>query len=141
MVGSTPSENEWLIMEVLWDHEGAMTAAEIIEKIKEIDASKGIKDTRSMNKNTIKVMINRLLGKKLIAHYVDEKDLRVYHYHPTCTREECQSLKSERFVNNYFGGNTSLAVASFLRSADISREQLDALKSLVEELEEKTDQK
>lgn len=25
----TPSENEWLIMEVLWNHEGAMTAAEL----------------------------------------------------------------------------------------------------------------
>ena len=40
-------------------------------------------------------------------------------------------------MKNYFGGNTSMAVASFLKSADISREQLSVLKSIVEELEEK----
>ncbi len=124
----TPSENEWLIMEVLWNHEGAMTAAEIIEEMK---------DTRSLNKNTIKVMINRLLGKKVIDYQVDENDMRVYHYYPARSREECLNLKSERFVKNYFGGNTSMAVASFLKSADISREQLSVLKSIGEELEEK----
>ncbi len=123
----TPSENEWLIMEVLWEHDTAMTAAEII------DALKG---TLDVNKNTIRVMINRLLGKNVIDYTVDAHDARIYHYYPKKSKEECLSKKSERFVNNYFGGNASLAVASFLRSADISKEELSELKSLVEKLEE-----
>lgn len=123
----TPSENEWLIMEVLWEHGAAMTASEIIE------ALKGVLD---INKNTIRVMINRLLGKNVINYNVDAHDARIYHYYPVKSKEECLSLKSERFVNNYFGGNASLAVASFLKSADISKEELDALKNLVEQLSE-----
>lgn len=123
----TPSENEWLIMEVLWKHEGTMTAAEIIE------ALKGVLD---INKNTIKVMINRLLGKNVIAYNIDAHDTRIYHYYPIKSKEACLNLKSERFVNNYFGGNASLAVASFLKSSNISKEELSELKSLVEQLEE-----
>ena len=71
---STPSENEWLIMEGLWNHEGAMTAAEIIEEMK---------DTRSLNKNTIKVMINRLLGKKVIDYQVYVQCSYI-HFHFPC---------------------------------------------------------
>ncbi|MDE6915074.1 MAG: BlaI/MecI/CopY family transcriptional regulator [Lachnospiraceae bacterium] len=123
----TPSENEWLIMEVLWEHGSAMTATEIIE------ALKGVLD---INKNTIRVMINRLLGKNIINYDVDPHDARIYHYYPLKGKEECLSLKSERFVNNYFGGKASLAVASFLKSAKISKEELSELKSLVAQLEE-----
>lgn len=123
----TPSENEWLIMEVLWEHGEAMTAAEIIEDLK------GVLD---INKNTIRVMINRLLGKNVIDYHVDAHDARIYHYYPIKSKEECLSLKSERFVNNYFGGKASLAVASFLKSAKLSKEELSELKSLVAQLEE-----
>lgn len=123
----TPSENEWLIMEILWERKGTMTASEIIEALKGV---------LNINKNTIRVMINRLLGKSIIAYEVDMQDARIYHYYPVKSKEECLSLKSERFVNNYFGGNASLAVASFLKSADISKEELSELKSLVAQLEE-----
>lgn len=123
----TPSENEWLIMEVLWEYGEAMTAAEIIEDLK------GVLD---INKNTIRVMINRLLGKNVIDYHVDAHDARIYHYYPIKSKEQCLSLKSERFVNNYFGGKASLAVASFLKSAKLSKEELSELKSLVAQLEE-----
>lgn len=104
----TPSENEWMIMEVLWAHENAMTAAEIIEHL----AGKTL-----VTQKTIRVMINRLLAKGMLNYTVDEKDARIYHYQAARTKEECLQLKSRRFVSNYFGGNASLAVASFLQSA------------------------
>lgn len=124
----TPSESEWLIMEVLWENESTMTASEIIEALKGV---------LNINKNTIRVMINRLLGKNVIAYETDAHDARIYHYYPVKSREECLSLKSQRFVKNYFKGNASLAVAGFLKSADISKEELGELKRLVEQLEEK----
>lgn len=124
----TPSENEWLIMEIIWKQEGSMTAAQIIGELKE---------RVTISQKTIRVMINRLVAKGVLRYTVDEHDARVYHYSAARSREECLSDKSERFVKNYFGGNAGLAVASFLRSADISEEQLEELKGLVEQLEEK----
>ncbi len=72
----------------------------------------------------------------MIAYDVDLNDARIYHYYPKKSRESCLNQKSTRFVNNYFKGNASLAVASFLRSAELSKEELQELKSLVEMLEE-----
>lgn len=124
----TPSENEWLVMEVLWAQDSAMTAAEIIGHLT---------DKTDVSQKTIRVMINRLLAKGMLTYTVDERDARIYHYRAARTKQECLQLKSRRFVSHYFGGNASLAVASFLQSADISREQLEDLGSLVESLKDK----
>lgn len=123
---NTPSENEWLIMEVIWSAGRSMTAAEIIQKLK---------DSVSISDKTMRVMINRLVTKGVLTYTVDEKDARVYHYEAARSREECLAVKSDRFVKNFFGGNTSLAIASFLRSADISKDQLEELRQMVERME------
>ena len=124
----TPSENEWLVMEVLWAQEGFMTAAEIIGQLT---------GKTDVSQKTIRVMINRLLAKGMLTYTVDERDARIYHYQAARSKEECLRLKSRRFVSNYFGGNASLAVASFLQSAEISKEELQDLSSLVESLKDK----
>ena len=62
---TTPSETEWLIMEVIWDSEGDITASEIIRTLQgKLDVSA----------RTIRVLINRLLAKGVIRHEVDRKD-------------------------------------------------------------------
>ncbi|MDE7270634.1 MAG: BlaI/MecI/CopY family transcriptional regulator, partial [Acetatifactor sp.] len=105
----------------------SMTAAEVIKELK---------DSVCISDKTIRVMINRLVAKGVLEYSVDEKDARVYHYRAARSREECQALKSDRFVKNFFGGDVSLAIASFLRSAKISGEQLEELRNLVDEMEE-----
>ncbi len=122
---STPSENEWLIMEVLWDAGRSMTASEIVQ---------ALEGSVSISAKTIRVMINRLLSKGMLSYRVDEHDARVYHYEAARGREECLAVKSDRFVKHFFGGNTSLAIASFLRAPDISKEQLEELRRLVEQM-------
>ena len=121
----TPSESEWMIMEIVWDHDGSMTAAEIIKELK---------GWLHVSKTTVRVMISRLVAKGILVYTVDENDSRVYHYAAARSREECLSLKSERFVRNYFGGDASLAVANFLKSGVMTREQLEELEHLVAEL-------
>lgn len=123
----TPSENEWLVMEIIWKAGRSMTAAEVIKELK---------DSVCISDKTIRVMINRLVAKGVLEYSVDEKDARIYHYRAARSREECQALKSDRFVKNFFGGDVSLAIASFLRSARISGEQLEELRNLVDEMEE-----
>lgn len=114
----TPSENEWIIMEVLWASETPMTASQIIEKLK------GIKE---VSPKTIRVLINRLLKKGIIAYTVDAHDSRVYHYLPVKSRETCLNEKSERFVNSYFKGNPLGMVAALVENRRFSDEQIDEL--------------
>lgn len=124
---TTPSENEWAVMEVIWASSKAVTASEVIE------ALKGIKD---VSQKTIRVMLNRLVSKGILDYVLDENDARVYHYFPLKSKEECLTAKRERFVKNFFQGNTALAIANFLNSSDISKEQLKELEDMVEQLRE-----
>ena len=98
-----PSENEWLIMEVIW------------------------RENRP---------INRLVAKGVLDYTVDKQDARVYHYFPLKTKEECLSVKSSRFLKNYFGGNAALAMASFVQNSNVTKEQLSQLEEMVKELKE-----
>ncbi len=129
---TTPSETEWLVMEVIWNSGGDITASEIIRTLK---------DSLKVSARTIRVLINRLLAKGVIRYEVNQKDSRVYHYYVVKSKEECLAEKQERFVRNYFGGNSSLAVASFIEKAHLSDEQFQELELLVEKMKEvrKTD--
>lgn len=124
---TTPSETEWLVMEVIWNSGGDITASEII---------KTLKGTLDVSARTIRVLINRLLAKGVIRYEVDSRDSRVYHYYVVKSREECLEEKQNRFVRNYFGGNSTLAVASFLENAKLSDEQFAELEQLVEKMKE-----
>lgn len=124
---TTPSETEWLVMEVIWKSEGSITASEIIQQLK---------DTLDVSARTIRVLINRFLAKGIIGYDVDEKDARVYHYYVVKSKESCLAEKQERFVRHYFGGNSTMAVASFLEKSQLSNEQLAELEQLVEKLKD-----
>ena len=124
---TTPSETEWLVMEVIWRSNGDITASEIIQTLK---------GTLEVSARTIRVLINRLLAKGVIRYEVDQKDSRVYHYYVVKSKEECLAEKQDRFVRNYFGGNSTLAVASFLEKSRLSDEQFLELEQLVEKMKE-----
>lgn len=121
---STPSENEWVIMEILWKQGTPLTATEIIDRLK------GIKD---VSPKTIRVLINRLLKKGIITYQVDERDSRIYHYVPAKTKEACLKEKSERFIQSYFGGNQMGMVAALVRNDSFSEEQINELIQILEE--------
>jgi len=122
---TTPSETEWLVMEVIWQSDGDITASEIISSLK---------DSLKVSARTIRVLINRLLAKGVIRYEVDQKDARIYHYYVVKTKEECLAEKQERFVRNYFGGNSTLAVASFIEKSNLSDEQFQELEQMVENM-------
>ena len=121
----TPSENEWLIMEIIWAAKDKMTATQIIEQLKgKLDVSD----------KTVRVMINRLVTKGVLGFDVDPDDARIYHYHALRQKDECLGMKSRRFIDSFFGGNTGLAVANFIKNGDISDDELEELKRLIDSL-------
>ena len=126
---TTPSENEWLIMELFWDSGKPLTSLEIIENLK------GIKDVSG---KTIRVMINRLFQKGILAYTVDERDSRVYHYYPVKTKEECLSEKSARFVESYFGGNRAAAAVALLAPVELTKEQIKEMQVILSRSQDKS---
>ncbi len=117
-----PTEREWLIMDAVWDSDGRPTSAEILNRIDE---------AAKLDARTERVLLHHLCRKGLLGYVVDEHDSRVYHYYPLRTREECLREKSRDFIDTYFRGSSSIAVAALLKSAKFTDEQLKELEAIL----------
>ena len=130
---TTPSQSEWLIMEVFWaSEETSLTAKEVIKKIRE---------RADMSPRMVRVLINRLCQKGVLSYTVDEHDLRVYHYSVVKTKEQCQKEKSRKFIDSYFEGSRTNAMAALLQSAKLTDEQYRELEEILEQCKEKGNEK
>ena len=117
-----PTEREWLIMDAVWDSDDRPTSAGILSRI---DAA------AKLDARTERVLLHHLCRKGLLGYVVDEHDSRVYHYYPLRTREECLREKSRDFIDAYFRGSGSVAVAALLKSAAFTDEQLRELEDIL----------
>jgi len=123
-----PSESEWLIMEILWESETPLTSMEVLNRLK---------GRSNMTLRMVRVLMSRLSGKGLLGFTVDENDARVYHYHTIKTKEECLNEKSRRFVNSYFSGSRTNAVAALLQGITLTDEQIKELEEILEKSKER----
>lgn len=119
----TPSESEWMVMEILWASESSMTSKEVIH---------GLRKQNSMTPKMVRVLINRLCEKGLLSYTVDPDDKRVYHYSVTKSKEDCLKEKSKKFVDSYFKGNQTSAVAALIQSVSLTEEQIRELEEILE---------
>lgn len=117
----TPSE--WQIMEVLWGCGEPLTSAEV---------HKRMQGNVDMSMRMVRVLMNRLSQKGVLGYTVDERDLRVYHYYVQKSREECLQEKSRKFVDSYFSGNGTNAMAALLQSLTLTDEQIGELEEILE---------
>lgn len=122
-----PSESEWLVMEVLWESESPLTSMEVLNRLKK---------RSDMTLRMVRVLMSRLSGKGLLGFTVDENDARVYHYYTIKTKEECLNEKSRRFVNSYFSGSRTNAVAALLRGIALTDGQIKELEEILEKSKE-----
>ncbi len=130
---TTPSQSEWLIMEVFWANDTpTMTAKEVI---------RNMQARSDMSPRMVRVLLNRLWQKGVLSYTVDEHDLRVYHYTVKKSKEECQREKSRKFVESYFGGSRKNAMAALLQSATLSEEQFQELEEILDKCKDKDNDK
>ena len=117
------SESEWQVMKIIWN-DPPQTLQEILEKLKHTDWSK----------TTIQTYIARLVKKGALS---TKRQGKGYLYYPAISESECQLAESQNFLRRVYDGSLSSMVSGFVKSKGLSREELDALKALIEEQEEK----
>ena len=117
---SNISDAEWLVIQVLWSSPG-LTADEVIA---------ALKDKVTWNARTIRTLINRLLGKKMLKY---EKEGRKYRYFPAVSREQCVREERRSFVQRVYGGTVTPMLAAFIEDARLSSEDINELKRMLDE--------
>ena len=119
----TISESEAVVMEVLWG-EHPLAAEDVVARLA----------TRSdWAEPTIKTLLNRLLKKGAVRA---DRDGRRYLYSPVLDREAWVSRQSQGVVDRLFGGRVAPLVAHFSERGKLSQDDIDALRRLIEEIDD-----
>ena len=121
-----PTESELEIMQVLW-RKGPLTVREVNEVLN-IERRVGYTTTlKMMQIMTDKGMLNRDTSK------------RSHIYSPTVKPEAVRSGILDHIVKTVFQGSTSNLVLQALGNRDVSREEMEEIRELIDKLESQQD--
>lgn len=116
------TDAEQQVMEALWEAH-PLSSAEI---------TAAVQPHTGWNAKTIQTLIGRLAGKDMIRR---RKQGRRYYYSPAIAEEEFLQRKSRHFVKSFFGGKVTPLVASFAQREELSRDDIEQLRELVDSLD------
>jgi len=120
------SKTELEVMQVVWDQAPA-TADGIIQRLN---------TNKEWHEKTVKTLLNRLTKKGALGF---NKVGRVYEYYPLIEKQTYQEKETQSFIQRLFRGRLSPLVAGFAKREDLSKEDIDELKKLIEHWEQKND--
>lgn len=118
------SESEWVVMKIIWK-DAPKTLQDIL---------RGLNNT-GWSTTTIQTYLARLVKKGALT---TERQGKAYLYYPNVTERECQLSESKTFLNRIYDGSLSKMVKSFVKTGNLSEDELNELKKLVIE-QEKSD--
>jgi predicted transcriptional regulator len=113
-------DSELKVMDVLWK-EGDMTA----KKISDI-----LKEQVGWNMNTTYTLIKRCIAKGAI-----ERKEPNFLCHALIPKEQVQEQETTELINKVFDGSAELLFASLLNRKNLSAEEIERLKQIVNNLE------
>ena len=113
-------DSELKIMNVLWQ-EGDCTAKYI---------SDVLKDETGWNMNTTYTLIKRCIGKGAIKRSEPN-----FMCHALIPKEEVQEAETDELINKVYDGSVDKLFAALLGRKKLSKEQIQTLKDIVDELE------
>ncbi|MCI9137611.1 MAG: BlaI/MecI/CopY family transcriptional regulator [Lachnospiraceae bacterium] len=112
-------DSELKVMEILWKA-GEMTAGQIAGILKE---------EIGWNRNTTYTVIKKCVEKGAIERLEPKFRCRV-----SVSKEEIQSYETEELIEKMFDGSKQKFFAAFLSEKSLTKEELQQLKELVEQI-------
>ena len=117
------SENEWYIMQVLWERSSA-SLREICDALKE---SKG------WTKHAISSFLKRMQEKGAIA--VDESG-KVKNYIAVWNKDETILEETQSIMERVYKGDLLLLVSNAVKEQKLTKEEIEELKSMLDSMEQ-----
>lgn len=115
------SEIEFLIMEMIWNHEKPLYFNEIMNHF----------SNKAWKKQTLHTHLTRLVNKGVLSY---TKDGKIKMYYPALTKEEYVHQWTRNFMNDSFDGSLSKFMSAFVGNhKELSQRDLEELKRFLEE--------
>jgi len=112
-----------VVMEILWRRSPLPTEAVVA----------ALEGEQRWQESTIKVLLNRLLGKNVIRA---DKDGRRFLYSPVVSRDEWLLTESKGLLDRLFAGRVAPLAAHFSRHGKLTKRDIADLKRLLSEIED-----
>lgn len=116
------SEAEYEIMEIIWNQDGEVTTADIIEKLGKDNTWKH---------TTILTLAKRLVDKNVLNV---RKEARINYYSPAISKDEYKSYQADGFIEDMYDGSVKSLVASLYNNDKIEKEDIEELKDWIRRL-------
>ena len=118
------SPSEWEVMRVLWKSERPLAAAEVRE---------ALADVSPWSIKTVRTFLTRLVTKNVVAANRQKvAGYELLHYHPLVGEEETIREERQNFLARFFGGTVQSMLASCIRTGDVTREELEQIRKMIE---------
>ena len=114
------SEAEWTVMEALWE-QAPLTASEV---------AKSLQHSTGWAVNTVRTMLSRLVEKGAVVAGESESGVRVFS--PALERDAMVRAESESFLNRVFQGAAQPLLVHFATRSNLSADEIDQLKQLLD---------
>jgi BlaI family penicillinase repressor len=114
---------EWEVMNVLWDAH-PLAANEVAD---------ALCSRMDWHPKTVKTLLGRLVRKGVVRY---QEEGNRYLYRPAVPRERYVASESRSFVERVFGGKVAPAVVHFVESAELSDDDLEELRAILERKKE-----
>jgi BlaI family penicillinase repressor len=113
------SESEWLVMKEIWS-QNPITANDVVA---------ALSDTTTWNPKTIKTLLTRLVKKGAVGFKTGGRE---YHYYPLVEESVLVKEESRSFLKRVFGGTIKPMIATLVENEDLSAEDIEELKRILE---------
>lgn len=114
------SNAEWEVMAVVWQR----------RRVAASDVVAALADRTGWHARTIKTMLSRLVKKGALNF---EREGKRYLYRPRVSRQQCIREESASFLQRVFGGQVEALLEHFVENAQLSPEQYDELRRLLDQ--------
>ena len=113
------SDAEWEVMNVLWES-SPRTASEVADQLCE---------RMNWHPKTVKTLLARLVKKGALRFKAEGNR---YIYRPALSREKFVRAETRTFLDRVFGGQATPMLVHFAENGDLTPEDLEGLKEILE---------
>lgn len=116
------TENEWAILNILWEGEG-LTLGEIVSALAPLHA---------WRRNTVHTYLTRMESKGLVSISREQEPHR---YAAAVNREDCARQARNQLLDRVYGGAAGDLIAAFLKESRITPQERERLRKLLDDME------
>jgi len=114
-------EGEWYVMKALWSAEAPLSGSDVV---------KAVSRETDWSQSTILTMLRRLVAK----HAVGARQEQVTMYFPLLDETEVKRAETSQFIRRVYAGSANLMLRSFIETGELSEQEREALKKLLDEM-------